>query len=248
MAQRRFFIPPGHIHAGRAVLPPDQAHHLRHVLRLQPDSEIELFDGLGKAYRGTVGFEGDSVCISGLRQLALSDCAHPCLTLAVALIKADKFELVLQKATELGVDEIAPLATRLCSARIPESRVQRRLERWERIILEASKQCRRNAVPVLRRPAAFADFLAEERAPCAGFLLFEGAEAAWPAEIPAAVQAVLCIGPEGGWHPSELEMARAAGYRIIGLGPRILRAETAAIAAVTLFQLGSILLAGKVSS
>jgi 16S rRNA (uracil1498-N3)-methyltransferase len=244
MTRRRFLVPPERIRNAVASLQPDQAHHLRHVLRLEPGSEVELFDGRGNGYRGTVEFHGPDVQIVALRRIDVPREAPFHLTLAPALLKLDKFELVLQKGTELGVDEFVPLLSRFCQSRIPESRIDQRMKRWERIIQEASKQCRRFSVPTIRRPVEFEKFLSESSSSCARFLLYENAKIYWPAGVLVSERTLLCVGPEGGWDVAEVREAEEAGWTIFRIGGRILRAETAAIAAVTLFRFGAAACAG----
>src|SRR4030042_1376762 len=111
MQPRRFYAPPEQIRGESARLPPDEAHHLRHVLRLEAGSEVELIDGSGRTFKGIVVFRGPEVEIASLQSIAAPAESYPCLTLALALIKAGRFEWALQKATELGVDGSVPIIT-----------------------------------------------------------------------------------------------------------------------------------------
>jgi 16S rRNA (uracil1498-N3)-methyltransferase len=237
MSRRRFFIPPGCIHDGSALLRPDEAHHLRRVLRLKAGDAVELFDGQGNGFSGIVDYREDRVWVTRLVPLDAVAGRQPRLILAQSLLKSDRFEWVLQKATELGMDEIVPLHTQYCDVRLHPEKLDSRLERWNRIVREASKQCRRWTIPSVHRPEEFDHFL---ESPCPSdytrLLFYENAEDSW--EKPAAPSSgtILCIGPEGGWQEEEIRAAGASGYRIFNLGPRILRAETAAIAAMVLAQ------------
>ncbi|MFH1574944.1 MAG: RsmE family RNA methyltransferase [Acidobacteriota bacterium] len=237
MSRKRFFVSPEGIREGVALLPPDQAHHLRHVLRLQPESAVEVFDGQGRGYCGVVEFAGSAVRVVSLRSLPSRGGTAPFLTLGMALIKADRMEMVLQKGTELGADEFVPLISRHCSVRVQDRKLQERIRRWERIVREAAKQCRRLTLPAVGAPIEFERFVAERTRPgFEGFLWHEKAAVPWRAAPPATGQVGLCIGPEGGWDPSEVSLAESAGWKIFRLGDTILRAETAAIAAVALFR------------
>jgi len=237
MSRRRFYVPGDSIHEGTAVLPPDQAHHLRHVLRLQDGENVELFDGKGAGYSGRVSYRGDEVHIKDLRKISPPENPDGGLVLAQALLKADKFEWVLQKATELGVREFVPLETRFCDVRIPESRMHGRMERWQRIVREAARQSCRFSVPEICPPISPARLLCSKKfAAHKGLFLYENAPGRWNGTLRPAENCVLCVGPEGGWHPDEAEAAANAGFELFNLGPRILRAETAALAAVTLVQ------------
>jgi|WetSurMetagenome_2_1015567.scaffolds.fasta_scaffold186460_2 16S rRNA (uracil1498-N3)-methyltransferase len=234
MTRRRFYVPQGLIREGIATLPSDQAHHLRDVLRIESGDVVEILDGAGTGYIGEVELRGTEVLVCGLKRVSLPE-SPVRFILAPALIKSSKFEWVLEKSTELGVDEIVPLKTRLSEIQIPEHKIEARLERWKRILLESSKQCRRFAAPDLRNPLSFSDFLAEPDFSGGDRILFyEKAAELWtPAGSPWN-RIVICTGPEGGWDPGEVDLARKAGFRIAGLGPRILRAETAAVAALSI--------------
>ena len=237
MSRRRFYVPGDSIHEGTAVLPPEQAHHLRHVLRLQDGEKVEIFDGKGAGYSGRVSYCGDEVYVRALHEMSPSEKPHPGLVLAQALLKADKFEWVLQKATELGVREFVPLTTQFCEVRIPESRIDGRMERWRRIIRESSRQSCRLSVPEIRVPMSLVNlFSLSGYSRHKGLFLYENAPGRWDGTLPPAQDYLLCVGPEGGWHPDEAEAAARVGYDLFNLGPRILRAETAALAAVTLVQ------------
>jgi len=237
MRAKRFFIPPGQIQKGTAALFPDQSRHLRTVLRLGPGDTVELFDGEGGGYEGIVETVGRKVRIGSLRRLKVSAVKSRPLILATAIIKSSRFEWILEKGTELGVEEFIPLRTRFSNIRLPESKVRSRLDRWHRIVQEASKQCRRFEVPKMLEPIEFDDLIAAGAYPdCLKLMLYEKASELWSPPEGKAKPILLCIGPEGGWDPSEVEAARSAGFRIVSLGSRILRVETAAIAAVALIQ------------
>lgn len=237
MSRRRFFVPPERIRDGVASLPPDQTHHLRNVLRLTGGDEVEVFDGSGVTYLGTVDIQGPETRIKALRRLSAVERPRINVTLAPALFKADRFEWMLQKATELGVDEIIPIESRFSEIRIPPDKLGARLERWRRIIQEAAKQCRRTTIPWIVKPAPFADLLITGQPWAAGKLLFsEKASLPWDGVLAPSERVLICTGPEGGWESNELEAAGNAGFGIYSLGPRTLRAETAAIAALVIVQ------------
>jgi 16S rRNA (uracil1498-N3)-methyltransferase len=237
MTRRRFYVPRDSIQDGSACLPSDQAHHLRNVLRIAGGDTIEIFDGEGTGYLGVVDLQERQVFIRNLQPLPVRP-RQVSLILAAALIKPTKFEWMLQKATELGVDWIIPLETRLCDVRISESRVDSRLERWNRIVREASKQCGRLDAPRLRKPLSFPDFLRDEEfASCKKVLFYEKAVDLWQYDGNAiSARILICVGPEGGWDDREIEQAQEAGCRVFSLGSRTLRAETAALAAVSIIQ------------
>jgi 16S rRNA (uracil1498-N3)-methyltransferase len=237
MPRRRFYIPRDQIREGIAVLPPDQFHHLFNVLRLGPGDEVEIFDGEGTGYMGEVSGSGSEILIRGIMPASVIKPATCRLILAPALIKADRFEWVLQKATELGVQEFAPLKTRYCEISIPENKLAARMERWCRIVQEASKQCCRLSIPLIHPPVLFGEFLASKFGhDCTKLMLYEKAALSWGVRCPLSSLVLLCIGPEGGWDREEVANAEKAGYDVLGLGNRILRSETAALAAVSIIQ------------
>ena len=220
-----------------AELPPEESHHLRQVLRLRVGDEVEIFDGQGNGYSGKIEGGRTKTCIGSLQSIQSTREAPIELVLAVALAKASQFEWILQKATELGVWEFRPLLTQLCDVRIAESKLEARLERWQRIVREAAKQCGRFAIPRVCRPQRFMDFLpAADCSSNARFIFYEKATQVWKAEPSPSQRLVLCIGPEGGWDREEIDAAQKAQFRVFSLGPRILRAETAALAALTIVQ------------
>jgi 16S rRNA (uracil1498-N3)-methyltransferase len=237
MPRRRFYISQDRIQDGVAVLTPDQSHHLRNVLRFRDGDPVELFDGKGCGYSGRIEYHGTAVRVLDVQKIELPGSCGPRLVLAAALIKPDRFEWLLQKGTELGVDEFVPLATRFSNAHIQSAKVESRIERWRRIVQEAAKQCRRPTVPDIRIPLPFAAFVSSDaHPPQARFLLHEKADERLKAISAKETSYVLCVGPEGGWEESETAAARDAGFQLIRMGPRILRAETAAVAAVAVFQ------------
>jgi 16S rRNA (uracil1498-N3)-methyltransferase len=204
----------------------DEFHHAIRVVRARVGESVELFDRSGKLAAGTVeGIERDRAVIRIDAPLPSRETAHP-LHLAMAVIQLEKFELVLQKATELGVHSFIPLVTDRVELR-PE-RYSGKADRWQKIVFEAVKQSGRSVVPVIEAPARFEDVLRR-----AGTKIFFDADA--PADpIAAPSEATLFIGPEGGWSEEELVLARTAQCVFQRLGPRRLRAETAAIAAVAI--------------
>ncbi len=237
MPRRRFFVSGDRIRDGVAILTPDQAHHLRTVLRLRAGAEVELFDGAGRSLSGKVEYEGPQTRISALKELEPDPANRFTLALAPALIKADRFEWMLEKATELGVGQFIPLQTRFATVHIPEARLASRLTRWERIVTEASKQSRRDTVPGLRAPLPWTELLAAREYASYDRVMLCGPASERLRPIHTTKERVLlCVGPEGGWADSEVEIAEQAGFRLVSMGSRILRAETAAIAAVSIMQ------------
>jgi 16S rRNA (uracil1498-N3)-methyltransferase len=238
MTPRRFYVPRDSIQDGVAYLPADQSHHLRDVLRISTGTTVEIFDGEGDGYIGEVVLDGSDVAVHHLRPLEARK-THIPLILAAALVKPAKFEWMLEKVTELGVQTIVPLNTHRSDIRVPPDRIGQRCERWNRIVREASKQCGRFSTPAVREPQEYASFLQGRDFPGFSKLLFyEKAPGLWRPETAGDLSggAVLCIGPEGGWEDFEVESAARSGFGVFGLGHWTLRTETAAIAAVAIVQ------------
>jgi 16S rRNA (uracil1498-N3)-methyltransferase len=202
----------------------DEFHHSIRVVRLRPGEPVEIFDRAGNAARGTVEtIERDHAVIAAGEPLPSRE-SPLAIHLAMAIIQLDKFELALQKATELGVRSIIPLVTDRIELR--KERYLGKTERWERIVFEAVRQSGRTRVPVIEAPAKFADVLGRD-----GVKILFDADAE-PNEIASLDEVTLLIGPEGGWSDEELQLARESGVLFERLGPRRLRAETAVIVAL----------------
>ena len=230
---RRFHAPDADPSTGTVTLGETESAHLRNVLRLLAGDQVNVFDGRGNEFQCEILHVGKrstelrilSAVDPGARESPLD------LTLASGLLKHDKFDLVIQKSTELGVSRFVPLLTERCDAGMKDA--ARRKERWERIIVEASKQCGRSALMKLEDPAAFGTFV--ETFDGTGFLFAERGGGPMPVEGEIR-KATAIVGPEGGWEPHEVELAVRAGCLPISLGGRILRAETAAISAAAVIQ------------
>jgi 16S rRNA (uracil1498-N3)-methyltransferase len=236
MSRRRFFAPPSAFNFSKRVvtLTSDEARHLREVLRLKAGDDVQVFDGAGREFEAVV-----SQARREFAELELRDEIAPLkpesplqLTLAVALLKGEKFDLVVQKGTELGVTRFVPLVTHYADIRLrDEADGAKRVTRWQRIALEAAKQCGRAVVPEISRPVSFEAVIREDS--CLMFSEREGEALNTDLE---AQSVTAIIGSEGGWSDEELEQARQAGVPIVTLGGRVLRAETAAIVTAVLLQ------------
>jgi 16S rRNA (uracil1498-N3)-methyltransferase len=249
--RRRFYALPDAfaLDAGSVKLAPEEAKHLRDVLRLKEGDEAFVFDGLGHEYSCVVKeIERGKDARVRLQVRDRVEAASPestlQLTLMLTLLKGEKFETVVQKATELGVTRIVPVATARADVRVrSDADALRRRVRWQRVALEAAKQCGRAHVPEIAEITGF-DALMEKQfssdesmrvifSERAGGHLRE-VIAGWRASSTPAISAF--IGPEGGLTDEEIARAREAGWRVVTLGGRILRAETAAISVLALLQ------------
>lgn len=230
----RFYAPPGDLADGEITLGVDETRHLRDVLRLRVGNEVSVFDGCGCEHAcaiRTIGKKASTLTIIREVTPAAPESVFE-INIAAAMLKGDKFDLVVQKAVELGVASIVPLHTIRCDVRL-DGRAKR-LERWRRIALEATKQCGRARLMSIVEPVPFAGMIAGSGDN--GLMMFSERQGeTFPAgERLKNVTAI--FGPEGGWDDSELELARSHGVKIVTLGGRILRAETAIIAISAILQ------------
>ncbi len=250
MTRRRFYAPPAAFAADGASLrlAPEETRHLRAALRLRPGDEVYVFDGEGREYLCAVadlaGKREAEALLEVRERVAPARAESPLrLTLAVALLKGEKFDLVIQKATELGVARITPVTTARADVRLrDEQDAAQRASRWQRLALEAAKQSGRARLPAIERPVGFDSLLASAPEELGWRLLFaERAgrglrETLRESSAGQISEACALVGPEGGWEDEEIERARAARWSIVTLGGRTLRAETAAIVVAALLQ------------
>jgi 16S rRNA (uracil1498-N3)-methyltransferase len=220
-----------------ATLEGAQAEHMTRVLRAQPGMEADVVAG-GRVFHAEVAAVAPHEVRFNLIAEVQADPALP-VTLVMTVYKFDRMEWAIEKATELGVAAIAPVIARRTEKHLGDA-AEKRAERWRRIAHEAAQQSRRSDVPVIHDPVLLASFarttstatrivLAEQERSTTLRNAVEAAVAASQAEMPAFEVA---IGPEGGWAPEEEALFDANGWQAVSLGPRILRAETAAIAAL----------------
>ena len=214
------------------VLPDEEAKHAERVLRLRPGDEICLLDGLGGRYAGVM--EAGGAARVG-EALPSNECAAR-VTLYQGIPKADKLETVTQKLTELGAAGVVPVKMSRCVAKLDARDGKKKQERLEKIAWEAVKQCRRALPPVISEPITMRELLARKHElmlvpweDAKGLTLKKVHE-----ETPDARDIAIVIGPEGGMSAEEVGLLAEAGARVVTLGPRILRTETAAVASVTM--------------
>jgi 16S rRNA (uracil1498-N3)-methyltransferase len=239
MQRHRFYAAPSSFAETSVRLDADEAHHLTRVLRLGSGARVFVFDGEGGEYECEVArVAKHEVELNLLRRLDDAVESPLRLTLAQALIKGDKFDWVIQKATELGVTRIIPLVTDHSDLKRAEERAGQRLQRWRRISLEALKQCGRRRLVEICEPAPFDDFCGSTTGGERLIFSEHGGESL--AEVSAKLRGVnqlnICVASEGGWSEPELRKAASCGFTPVSLGIRTLRTETAAIVAVALAQ------------
>ena len=219
------------------ALPVDSAHYLGTVLRARVGDRVLLFNAQSGEYEATV-----TASKKGKVDVELGACVREpeskqsslVLHLALGISRGDRMDYAIQKATELGVNAITPLFTEHGEVRLKPERLDNKLRHFEKIAVNASEQCGRLDVPRLNTPLSFADFLAQA-SEATRLLLEPGGETRLQAEA-GLTDIELIIGPEGGFSATEVNLARQHGCEVMGLGPRILRTETAPVAAIAVLQ------------
>ncbi|PKN99437.1 MAG: 16S rRNA (uracil(1498)-N(3))-methyltransferase [Chloroflexi bacterium HGW-Chloroflexi-4] len=240
----RFFIPAELFHPTDIILPKDISQQICRVLRLKPGTEIMLLDDQGFEYTSRLSEVSESHCTASvITKQASSNEADTKITLLIALTQREKFELILQKCTELGVTTFLPIITTRTLIQ-KTSDADDKTPRWKKIITEAAEQSHRGRIPTLSPALKYADALKKPKADDSLKLIL------WEEEANHSIKQhlrdfkgkhiSLIIGPEGGLSEEEVELAKASGYIPVSLGKRILRMETAAIyaAGVVLYELG----------
>jgi 16S rRNA (uracil1498-N3)-methyltransferase len=246
MQRRRFYAPPDGIIGATAMLSREETHHMTRVLRLKPGDEALVFDGCGREYRCSfLKVEDNRARLEVIAELLDAVESPLRLILGQSLAKGEKFDFIVQKATELGVSSIVPLLADRADVKLAEGRSEKRLERWRRISLEALKQCGRRTIVEIRDPMSVRELIGardsgEDSFETGAIFVFNQQGGA-PigdalAEAVDASGITVLIGPEGGWSDDEFNLFATRDVKSVTLGPRVLRTETAAIAAMTLIQ------------
>jgi 16S rRNA (uracil1498-N3)-methyltransferase len=238
----RFFAPALDPGDEAVVLPRGEAEHLTRVLRLTAGDIVAVFDGRGNEFLGRViGAGGRDVRVVIVERREPAKEAAVAITLAQAVLKSDKMDDVVRDAVMLGVTAIQPLVTARSETTIAALMRGARLERWRRVALASVKQSGRAVVPPICQPLSLEAYLAESR-PAVSLMLVEPGAGADPETLaalrsePTPSEAVLAVGPEGGWRDDEWQAARAGGMRLVSLGHRTLRADAVSVAAVSILH------------
>jgi 16S rRNA (uracil1498-N3)-methyltransferase len=228
MADRFYINAP--LEPGQVRLSGPEAHHLAVVCRLRAGDRVCLFNGDGREYRAVIATADKRQVVLDVEGVDAPSRELPfSLEVAAPLPKGDRAQFLLEKLTELGVTTFVPLTTRRSVSR------EARLERLERYVIEASKQCGRNVLMRVQPYAEWESYYHRGDLPPARVLAHVG-EVGQP--IPSGEAMALAVGPEGGFTEAEVHSAREAGWRVVGLGPRVLRVETAALALAAIAACG----------
>lgn len=250
---RRFFVEDITEDSSSAVITGEELAHLRKVLRLSMGAQVSVFNGKGVEFTGTiVGIDKESASVElGARTQPRKE-SPVGVTLLQGIVKSSKPEFIIQKATELGAAAVFIYGTHRAVVSIGKEKSKDRVLRWKKVAVEAAKQCGRSIVP---RVGFYADFEGAMASVAKGSFkvaLWEGAAQGDAGSSPSLKDALIgargkkditvLIGPEGGLTDAEIEEARLKGFLVCGLGPRILRAETAAVAALAIvgYELGAL--------
>ena len=236
---RRFYASKENFSERTITLSPEETRHLRDVLRLRAGEKAQVFDGEGNEFLCEIAEIGkkESVLKIVNRVSPPAPESDFDLTFAVALLKGEKFDLVLQKAVELGVTTFVPLITKRADVKLKDN--EKKLERWRKITADASKQSGRAKLMQIKKPIDFEEFIknsAFNRSGNENLLLFSERSGESFSQIKTSNKMIAVVGSEGGWEDAEIILAQEKGFQIVTLKGRILRAETAAIAIAAVLQ------------
>ncbi|WOE79234.1 16S rRNA (uracil(1498)-N(3))-methyltransferase [Pseudomonas protegens] len=233
MRLSRFFID-APFSLGEHELPEAQAHYIGRVLRMAEGDALQVFDGSGMEFRGTLVEVGKKrVRVQLDESFAGQDESPLQIHLGQGLSRGERMDWAIQKATELGVSEITPIFSERCEVRLKDERADKRLLHWRQVAISACEQCGRSRVPLIHPPVLLADWIKQTQADLKLVLH----PVAQPLESHAKPQTLaFLIGPEGGLSDAEVEQAHGAGFLPARLGPRVLRTETAPVVALAVAQ------------
>lgn len=235
MSLSRFYLPAAEWTDDALTLTGDEAQHCARVLRKQRGAEIEIFDGAGGVANAVIEGVSKSEVRTGIVGLRRHDPLPYAIHVLPALIKAEPFEWLLEKAVELGAASIQPVATERTVVHLAGDQLDKKMAKWRRQMIESAKQCHTPFLPVLKVPRTFAEAVAYLPGDVLKIMPALSEHSRTLHGIAAGFQqAFVAIGPEGDFTSDEEELARRNGFQPVTLGPLVLRAETAAIAALAI--------------
>lgn len=235
---RYFYIEPAALKKPKIVIEGSEMRHIKNVLRLKSGDTIRLFDGQGFEYEAAIQrMLSNRVEIRITQQFPATREPPVKIAVAQALLKEKKMDRLLRHLCELGMTHWVPFISERSVPRPGANRLPARLERWKKILKESCKQCRRARLPEIFKMMSFEEVLQYGQSFDLRIVFYENESATLDSLMPPTPKKIcLILGPEGGFSDQEIEKARVAGFGVASLGPRILRAETATIAACTLIQ------------
>ena len=220
-----------------SLLPAATARHVARVLRMRPGAELIVFNGSGYDYRCKLTkIEGREACVQVLERLRGLSESPLGLKLVQAVSRGERMDWTLQKAVELGVQEIAPVLSSRCVVRLDDRQTNNRMRHWTAVVASACEQSGRSVLPILRPPTELKAYLAGPASAGTRLVLSPGGPASLAGLATIGKRVELLVGPEGGLDENEIAAAAATGFKTVRLGPRILRTETAGIAALAVIQ------------
>ncbi|MEK6692341.1 MAG: 16S rRNA (uracil(1498)-N(3))-methyltransferase [Nitrospirota bacterium] len=234
---KRLFLEPEKILRDRAIIDGTNVRYLTNVLRSSMGDELTLLDGLGKGYKGKIVSIGrDKIDVQIAKAFEINTESPLDITIAQGIPKAEKMEIIIQKATELGVKKVVPLITQRAVVR---TKSPVRLERWSKIATSSAQQSGRSKIPLIESITGYKEFLSREFSGVK-MIFYEGRVKKgikeFLRELTVVKEITFLIGSEGGFTEEEVGMAIKKGFTPVGLGPRILRTETAGITALSILQ------------
>jgi len=236
----RFYIPNPQIEKDLLTIKGNEARHIRRVLRLKAGDEIIVFDGSGKEYGGMIVKEEPTSLVIKVRDLFSSKEESPFeITLAQSLLKGEKMDFLIQKATELGAKEIAPFFSSRSVPLLDRSKRLERYRRWEKIAIEASKQCGRGFIPKIDHIRDYSEMLSLAPLESLRLILWEREGRRLKEVLKESKdkkRIFFIVGPEGGMSQEEVEESKGMGFVPVYMGERILRAETASLCLLSILQ------------
>ncbi len=232
---RRFFINPTQIRGTCGIITDQEARHISTVLRLKSGCAIELFDGEGQVFQAEITTINKTTVETKILGSQFHQETPPFLSLAQALTKGNKMDLIIQKATELGVTDFWPTISQHCTV---STASPSQITRWQRIAHESCKQCDRPNPLLVQAPLSLPQLWAQSKKFSTKIIFLENetTRILQDIDLHSPERVLLLIGPEGGFSRPEAEAAIGHDFQSVSLGPRILRAETAAITAISILQ------------
>lgn len=220
---------------GEHVLTGDLAHYVSRVLRFGPGAQVQIFNGSGQEWPGTVVEVGKREVRIDLEQpVAGLDESPLAIHLGQAMSRGERMDWAIQKAVELGVAQITPLYTERCEVRLQGDRALKRQQHWQQIAVSACEQSGRSVVPKINPPTPLSDWITSTEADLK--LVLHHRTERDPRQLPTPHSLALLIGPEGGLSPAEISQAEQSGFHSVRFGPRVLRTETAPVVALSMAQ------------
>lgn len=234
----RLFSPAALLDDSEVWLTGDQARYVSRALRLRIDDTVVMFDGKGGEYTAVIReFAKDRVLVLIGRRHAREVESRLTIQLVQGLSRGGRMDVVIQKATELGIRRITPVITDYSVVRLDPEKAAKRREHWLKVSQSACEQCGRNTLPEIDLPQGLDDWLAQPGGESATRIMLDPGSSESIATLPDADESVtLIVGPEGGWSDGERRRLTGLGFRAVSLGPRILRTETAAVAGIAVLQ------------